>query len=465
MEQNYSFIIILLLPFFSQQQTNAFSTSRASTHIQHSITTHYPPTIIPSISKLHPPHNNLIRYATKQSLTNHTINPNSQPFDDMEELAGFKSDLRQQTDSTIISETTKQLEPPFQNILYKLDTIYKKSKSLSKQIYQRLEKLYKQVFSQDFGNRGEEYLLLQSLLGVAVINGQFPLFQNLISILFGPFLWSVGIFGLSSSTRQLYGNHLYSAFVIPPGVNCTDLNTQDIKGTSMDIPQDVVQNEQDHNEKNITIVMNGMYQHVRHPMYASTVAIMVGYSIWTKSAMRLLYTMVYFQIIQKKVRVEEECLMQLGDYNSYQRKVKDAFFPLESLRRVWKNVKRGRQGSMRSVVAEGLEEDMENHHKVPRTKKSGTVMSKVKESMEIKEPMEIKETFSDVEKKDSDKLETSLELKQEKVVKAKDEEKDIKAKDEKKNSKEKDIQKKDTLSKNGIFSFKNNSKNSKGLFP
>mgnify|MGYP001497444078 CR=1 FL=1 len=51
-----------------------------------------------------------------------------------------------------------------------------------------------QVFSQDFGNRGEEYLLLQSLLGVAVLNGQFPLFQNLISILFGPFLWSVGIF-------------------------------------------------------------------------------------------------------------------------------------------------------------------------------------------------------------------------------------------------------------------------------
>ncbi|GFH50780.1 hypothetical protein CTEN210_07256 [Chaetoceros tenuissimus] len=361
-----------------------------------------------------------------------------------QELAGFKSDLREQTDSTpssstattIISETTQKLEPPLQNILYKLDTIYTQSKSIQQKIKKRLVSFYQQIFSKDFGKRGEEYILLQSLLGVSVLYGKFPLLQNVISTVFGPLLLSVGIFGLSSSVKRLYRNDLYSSFVIPPGVNSTHIET--LQKMDMEQPQ------------NVTIVTNGMYQHVRHPIYASTVAIMVGYSILTKSALRLLYTFVYYKLVEKKARAEEECLIKLGDYTSYQRQVKDAFVPLQWMIGVWNRVKHGRQKSVTSVIAKEIDVEMENHHKVPRVKKSGTVASK--------EPMEVKESAMEVQEimKDSDKVETSPELKQENVVKAKEETKNVK---------EKDVPKKDTSSKNGIFSFKNNNKNSKGLFP
>lgn len=84
------------------------------------------------------------------------------------------------------------------------------------------------------------------------------------------------------------------------------------------------------------MVMSGLYEYVRHPIYAGSICILVGMSIITKSSMRLLMTAAYGLVVERKARKEEEEMENAFglEYKEYCKRVPNRFVPkLDHLRR------------------------------------------------------------------------------------------------------------------------------------
>ena len=78
-----------------------------------------------------------------------------------------------------------------------------------------------------------------------------------------------------------------------------------------------------------TLVTDGIFQYMRHPMYTGLLLGMVGLSIFTDSVVRLLLMAVLYFILDAKSDFEEEKLVETyqEDYKEYQLKVRSKFFP------------------------------------------------------------------------------------------------------------------------------------------
>lgn len=74
----------------------------------------------------------------------------------------------------------------------------------------------------------------------------------------------------------------------------------------------------------------GIYSYLRHPMYAGLLAVMVGGSVVTESAMRLILTGLLYVSLDLKSGFEEERLGEIygEEYEVYKREVTGKFFPM-----------------------------------------------------------------------------------------------------------------------------------------
>jgi len=175
----------------------------------------------------------------------------------------------------------------FSNSLTKIDT------SLD------FESIRRNILDGDIGERGEEYALVQFFLIACVLIGGIPLVGDFAMLLFGPGAFLGGLAVLVLGVTQLGGN--LSPWPIPaPGG---------------------------------TLVTSGIYEKVRHPIYAGLLATLIGISIISGSATRLVLTGLFFYAVNTKVDQEEEMLTdKFGyQYEQYQKDVPGKYFPQEIL--------------------------------------------------------------------------------------------------------------------------------------
>jgi protein-S-isoprenylcysteine O-methyltransferase Ste14 len=57
-----------------------------------------------------------------------------------------------------------------------------------------------------------------------------------------------------------------------------------------------------------SIVDDGIYSYIRHPMYAGVLVGMIGLSLWTESFLRLLLTILLFLVLDARVSMRKQNL-------------------------------------------------------------------------------------------------------------------------------------------------------------
>jgi protein-S-isoprenylcysteine O-methyltransferase Ste14 len=77
-----------------------------------------------------------------------------------------------------------------------------------------------------------------------------------------------------------------------------------------------------------TLVTNGPYTHVRHPMYAGMVLLLAGYALlWSNWIMALLVGLVAWLFFDGKARAEERWLLErFPNYGPYRQRVRRRVF-------------------------------------------------------------------------------------------------------------------------------------------
>jgi protein-S-isoprenylcysteine O-methyltransferase Ste14 len=200
-----------------------------------------------------------------------------------------------------------------------------KVKQKVQKLSQNMKVAAKKIFNSQFGSRGEKYIVAQVLLIYSVSLGHIPLLKNFFHALFGPLLFAGGLGVTGLAIKQLNGSFTPFFSPVPSGSGGK-------------------------------VIMSGLYQYVRHPIYAGNVAAMVGWSVTTGSAMRLLLTLVYYLVVDRKSRREEEALMvEFGsEYGTYKAKVPNRFFPERSINDLLDRIsnKSGKK-ELQSVKSEG----------------------------------------------------------------------------------------------------------------
>jgi protein-S-isoprenylcysteine O-methyltransferase Ste14 len=77
-----------------------------------------------------------------------------------------------------------------------------------------------------------------------------------------------------------------------------------------------------------SLVKEGIYGELRHPIYAGLLYLCLGVSIWSGSAMRVLLTGALWYLLEKKCNFEEKMLVEKFDeYEDYQLDVGGKFVP------------------------------------------------------------------------------------------------------------------------------------------
>eukprot|EP00560_Eucampia_antarctica_P009793 CAMPEP_0197830786 /NCGR_PEP_ID=MMETSP1437-20131217/7401_1 /TAXON_ID=49252 ORGANISM="Eucampia antarctica, Strain CCMP1452" /NCGR_SAMPLE_ID=MMETSP1437 /ASSEMBLY_ACC=CAM_ASM_001096 /LENGTH=211 /DNA_ID=CAMNT_0043433397 /DNA_START=310 /DNA_END=945 /DNA_ORIENTATION=- len=149
----------------------------------------------------------------------------------------------------------------------------------------------------EIGQRGEVYFIAQAILVLCILGGGVPYFGDTLLFLAGPGLLILG-----------------AAVIVAGlvGLGATDGITP--------WPKPLEKTE---------LVTTGIYSYIRHPMYAGLLSSMMGISVLSESAIRVLLTFVLYLVLDAKANYEEsELNLLLPEYADYQDNlVKGRFFP------------------------------------------------------------------------------------------------------------------------------------------
>ena len=80
-------------------------------------------------------------------------------------------------------------------------------------------------------------------------------------------------------------------------------------------------------KNNATLLENGLYKYMRHPIYTGIILLFIGFSIYQNSLYKLSITLLLVILFHFKSNYEEQCLEQkFPDYKIYKTKT-GRFFP------------------------------------------------------------------------------------------------------------------------------------------
>jgi protein-S-isoprenylcysteine O-methyltransferase Ste14 len=153
-----------------------------------------------------------------------------------------------------------------------------------------------QILDGKLGERGEAWTALSLVLILSVLGGGIPLpfLNSALTFLAGPGLMLAGAGLLLASVNDL-GSRNLTPFLTPTS-----------RGS---------------------LVTDGIYAKIRHPIYSGLIALCGGFSIWTEDSNRLVLTAVlYFLLGIKAEKEEEELLKKFPQYAEY-RDRSGKFFP------------------------------------------------------------------------------------------------------------------------------------------
>lgn len=148
------------------------------------------------------------------------------------------------------------------------------------------------------GSRGEAYFFGQAALVLCIALGGVPFFGDAISFIFGPVLFLAGLFATTVGVMDLGSN-------LSPWPATTE---------------------------DSSLVTEGIYEKLRHPIYAGLLYACVGMSMWSGSAMRLILSYGLYLVLEQKIQFEEDALLEKFDgYEDYMMKVEGKLLPEDLL--------------------------------------------------------------------------------------------------------------------------------------
>lgn len=147
------------------------------------------------------------------------------------------------------------------------------------------------------GERGEQYVIAQFSLFFFIAIGTVPLVGDALFSFIGPLLILAGLVIVYRSAADLKNN--LSPWPVPPKSG---------RGSLID---------------------DGIYAYIRHPMYSGSLAGMIGLAMITDSVPRLVLTLVLYFVLDVKSDYEESKLIETygSEYEDYQKKVPGKFLP------------------------------------------------------------------------------------------------------------------------------------------
>lgn len=193
------------------------------------------------------------------------------------------------------SSMRPDIEEPTKDIMSKLTAVANRDTA---------DQLFNNIFSGEFGKRGEQYVIAQVVLILCILGGGLPFLGGTLQFIFGPVLMAIGastiLLGITDMGASL------SPWPIPTGED---------------------------------LITTGLFSKIRHPLYAGLIAVMGGLSVATGSAERLILTAALFYTLDIKSDFEErELAKEYSTYNDYKKVVTGKFFPSELLDLLpWKN--------------------------------------------------------------------------------------------------------------------------------
>lgn len=147
------------------------------------------------------------------------------------------------------------------------------------------------------GERGEQYVIAQFSLFLFIAIGNVPLVGEALVSFLGPTLILAGLFLVYKSAADLENN--LSPWPVP---------AESGRGS---------------------LISEGIYSYIRHPMYAGSLFGMTGLSLITDSVTRLLLTSLLYFVLDAKSDYEETKMIETygTQYTDYQKKVQGKFLP------------------------------------------------------------------------------------------------------------------------------------------
>jgi len=149
--------------------------------------------------------------------------------------------------------------------------------------------------------RGEKYVLAQFSLLFCIAIGTIPLIGDILTSFLGPSFIVTGLVLVYKSAADLKDN-------LSPWPVATDPKSG--RGS---------------------LISDGIYSYVRHPMYSGLLFGMIGLSIFTDSTFRLMLTFLLYVVLDAKSDFEEASLEKTygSEYAEYRENVQSKFFPLD----------------------------------------------------------------------------------------------------------------------------------------
>jgi protein-S-isoprenylcysteine O-methyltransferase Ste14 len=149
--------------------------------------------------------------------------------------------------------------------------------------------------------RGEKYVLAQFSLLFCIAIGTIPLIGDALASFLGPSFIVTGLALVYKSAADLKDN-------LSPWPVATDPKSG--RGS---------------------LISDGIYSYVRHPMYSGLLFGMIGLSIFTDSTFRLMLTFLLYVVLDAKSDFEEASLEKTygSEYAEYTENVQSKFFPLD----------------------------------------------------------------------------------------------------------------------------------------
>jgi len=180
-----------------------------------------------------------------------------------------------------------------------MDDLGAKVKSVTTDLFTNLDtdRMQANILDGEVGDRGEAWTAVWLILVGCILFGGIPfaVLNNFFLFMGGPGLMLAGGVIIAGSLGDL-GDKNLTPFLSPT-----------TKGSLID---------------------DGLYSMIRHPIYAGLIALCAGFSIITGSASRLVITALLIFVLDIKSDKEEEMLTEkYPDYSGYKRKVTGKFLP------------------------------------------------------------------------------------------------------------------------------------------
>ena len=191
------------------------------------------------------------------------------------------------------------------------------------------------LLNENFGKRGEIFIVMELILLYSFLANKAPIVHDLLQFLFGPLLFITGSTLMALSFHELHSHqHHLSVYTTPPTPSLTSSSTPSL--TSSSTPSSTSSSSSSSSttssstsSSTSSLVTTGIYSYIRHPFYMGTLCAFLGSSFITKSTTRLLMSVFYYILIDRKCQQEDYALLQTYKhlYMNYERQVKNRFVP------------------------------------------------------------------------------------------------------------------------------------------